>query len=142
MNPTRRQKPPSISRGASASNSSVGEGNTRSAASPTYAVPSSTSSEATETISECASDPSASTAGHTRWWSIGWAFTNPALSASPVMVNSASSNRREPAATLAPNRPPGASFGPARPMSAGRVRWIWPSFLGYPWNSPRANEKS
>ena len=73
---------------------------------------------------------------------MGCAFTKPADSASPVMVNSASINRREPAATVAPNRPPGPSLGPARPTSAGRVIRISPSFLGYPWKWPRASDAS
>src|SRR5438874_6620392 len=73
---------------------------------------------------------------------MGRALTNPLVSERPVMVNVASISRRSPAASVAPNRPPGSNRGPAFPARTGRVNQIEPSFLGYPWCHPRASEKS
>ncbi len=68
--------------------------------------------------------------GMYRECSIGSAFTNPPVSLSPVRVSVTSARRRSFAASVAPNRPPGWSRGPAFPTATGRVIQIWPSFFG------------
>jgi hypothetical protein len=76
-----------------------------------------------------------------RLCAMGWALTKPLAGASSSSVIRASASRRSAAASEAPNWPHGATRG-AGPYGCGRVMWIEPSFLGYPWCRPRAIAKS
>ncbi len=73
---------------------------------------------------------------------MGSAFTKPPVTDEPVSVSDTSASRRSFAASVAPNRPPASSRGPAFPTVTGRVIQIEPSFFGYPWYQPRASAKS
>ena len=81
-------------------------------------------------MSSSSASPPPSIAGIQRECNIGSALTNPAVSAFPLIVKTASISRRSFAARVAPIWPPASSRGPALPTVVGRVIQIEPSFFG------------
>ncbi len=82
------------------------------------------------TSSLSASGWDGSIAGIHRECNIGSALTKPPVTDEPVSVSDTSASRRSFAASVAPNRPPASSRGPAFPTVTGRVIQMEPSFFG------------